>query len=275
MHDARPSPLPPGQLRCRGRRLGAERDDDEDRLAGGVVGQVLHQGHRVGVRPVQILQGDHQPIRPHPAQQPEHRLPLTAASPPTRSGQPHRSPATLPAAGRPGAAAMAPATGHRAADVCAAAAAAPQSQAGTGRWQRQGRPGPSRPAPAAGRHPRQLPDQAGLADAGLTRDDGAATPAGEHSGKGRLQRLDLGPPPHQDRAQHLPHHPSVPHRRQGRSAITRPTPARASGCRTYPPRPSTATAQNARIWTAILVIGIERASDHQAVIWSRPCLCRA
>jgi hypothetical protein len=70
----------------------------------------------------------------------------------------------------------------------------------------------------AGRHPRQLPDQAGLADAGLTRDDGAAAPAGEHSGQSRLQRLDLGLPPHQDRAQHFPHHPSVPHRRQGTSA---------------------------------------------------------
>jgi len=37
---------------------------------------------------------------------------------------------------------------------------------------------------SAGSHPRQLPDQAGLADAGLTRDDGAAAPAGERSGQG-------------------------------------------------------------------------------------------
>ena len=104
-----------------------------------------------------------------------------------------------------------------------------------------------------GSHPRQLPDQAGLADAGLTRDDGTAALAGERSGKGRLQRLDLGPPPHQDRAQHLPHDSSLPHRRQGRSVITRPTPARPA-CPTYSLRPL--TAQNAPIWTAILVIGI-------------------
>jgi len=71
----------------------------------------------------------------------------------------------------------------------------------------------------------------GMADVGLTRDDGTAALAGEHSGQGRLQRLDLGPPPYQDRAQHHPHHPSGPHRRQDRSVISRPTPARASGCR--------------------------------------------
>ena len=75
MHDARPSPLPPGQLRCRGRRISAEGDDEQEMLADGVVGQILHQGHRIRVGPVQILQGDHQPIRPQAAQQLQHRLP--------------------------------------------------------------------------------------------------------------------------------------------------------------------------------------------------------
>ena len=93
---------------------------------------------------------------------------------------------------------------------------------------------------------------------GLTRGDDAAAPARQRSGKGRLQRLDLRPPPHQDRAQHLAHDPSLPHRRQGRSMITRPTPAG--------PFPSALslipalTAQNARIWTAVLMIGAEWAS---------------
>jgi hypothetical protein len=55
-----------------------------------------------------------------------------------------------------------------------------------------------------GSHLRQLPYQAGLADASLTGDDGAAAMAGQRSGQGRLQGLDLGPPAYQDRAQHLP-----------------------------------------------------------------------
>ncbi len=64
-----------------------------------------------------------------------------------------------------------------------------------------------------------------VADASLTRDDHAAAPAGERPGQRRFQRPDLGPPPHQDRAQHIPHDSSLPHRRQRRSVITRPTPA--------------------------------------------------
>ena len=248
VHDARPSPLPPGQVRCRGRQLGAERDGEQDRLADGVVGQVLHQGHRVGVCPVQVLQGDHQPIRPQAAQQPQHRLPPDGlrVQPPARVSRPVVSHCFRQQDGQ----VRQP---WRQRQVIGQRTSAQQLQQrlshrpvrGAGR----GRDGPAhhdRNLPA-GRHPRQLPDQAGLADAGLTGDDGTATPAGEHSGQGRLQRLDLGPPPHQDWAQHFPHHPSVPHRRQGRSVITRPTPARASGCRTYRLRPSTATAQNTRI----------------------------
>ena len=75
MHDARPSPLPPGQVRCRGRRLRPKGDSEQHRLAGGVVSQVLDQRHRIRVRPVQILHRDHQPIRLQAAQQLQHRLP--------------------------------------------------------------------------------------------------------------------------------------------------------------------------------------------------------
>ena len=79
--------------------------------------------------------------------------------------------------------------------------------------------------PPVGGHLPQLAYQARLADTRLASDDSAAALAGQRPGKRRLQRLDLGPPPHQDRAQHIPHDSSVPHRRQRRSVITRPTPA--------------------------------------------------
>jgi hypothetical protein len=62
VHDARPSPLPPGEVRRRGRRLGPQRHREQQRLAARVVGQVLDQG-------------DHEPVRPQPAQQLQHRLP--------------------------------------------------------------------------------------------------------------------------------------------------------------------------------------------------------
>ena len=259
VHDARPSPLPPGQVRCRGRRLSAEGDGEQDRLAGGVVGQVLHQGHRIGVRPVQVLHGDHQPIRPQAAQQPQHRLPpdslrVHAAAQASRRAAGHCSRQQGGQVRQP----------RRQRGIIGQRTSPQQLQQGLShRPVRSASRGGDSPAHhhqhlPAGSHPRQLPHQAGLADASLTRDDGTAALTGERSGKGRLQRLDLGPPPHQDRAQHLPHDSSLPHRRQGRPVITRPTPAGP-----FPPallslRPL--TAQNARIWTAILVIGIERAS---------------
>ncbi len=254
VHHARPSPLPPGQVRCRGRRLSAEGDGEQERLAGDVVGQVLHQRHRIGVRPVQVLHGDHQPIRPQAAQEPQYCLPpdslaVHAAAQASRRAAGHCSRQQGGQVRQP----------WRQRGIIGQRPPPQQLQQGLGhRPVRSASRGGDRPARhhqhlPVGSHPRQLPYQAGLADAGLTRDDCAAALAGERSGKGRLQRLDLGPPPHQDRAQHLPHDSSLPHRRQGRSVITRPTPARPA-CPTYSLRPL--TAQNAPIWTAILVIGI-------------------
>jgi hypothetical protein len=145
----------------------------------------------------------------------------------------------LPAAGRSDAAAMAPARDHRPADVSAATAS---KASVTGRYGAPAEVGTARPIPtgtcrpaairASSRIRRDLPMP------GLTRDDDAAATARQRSGKGRLQRLDLRPPPHQDRAQHLAHDPSLPHRRQSRSMITRPTPAG------LPPPPRNCTASS-------------------------------
>ena len=82
-----------------------------------------------------------------------------------------------------------------------------------------------------------------------THQDSTAALAAERSSKGRLQHLDLGPAPYQDRAQHLPHDPSLPHRRQGWSVITRPTPplARPPTCPAYSLRPLTAEGPGRRL----------------------------
>ena len=260
VHDARPSPLPPGQVRCGGRRLGAEGAGEQERLVRGVVGEVLDQGHRVGVRPVQVLQGDHQPIGPQAAEQLQHRLPPDGlrVHPAARVSRPVISHCFRQQSGQ-----MRQPRGQR--QVIGQRTSPQQLQQGLShRPVRGARRGGDAPAHhdrhlPAGRHPRQLPDQAGLADAGLTRDDGAAALAGQRSGQGRLQRLDLGPPTYQDRAQYLPHDSSLPHRRQGPVSDQQADARRAlPACPAYSLRPL--TAQNAPIWTAVPVIGIQRAS---------------
>ena len=214
VHDARPSPLPPGQVRCRGERLSAKGDGEEKRLVDSVVGQVLDQGHRIGVRPVQVLHGDHQPIRPQAAQELQHRLPPDGlrVHPAARASRPvacHRSRQQDGQVRQPWC--QRGIIGQRPSPQQLQQGLSHRPVGGAGR----GGDGPAHHDrhPTVGGHLRQLPHQAGLADAGLASDDGAAAAAGERSVKRRPQRLDLSPPPHQDRAQYLPHDSSLPHRR--------------------------------------------------------------
>ena len=210
-----PFPAAAGEDPMRGWRLRAEGDGEQDRLAG-VAGQALHQGHRTGVRPVQVLQATTSPSAPGGARV-AAPLPLTACKSKPRPRRPAGPPATAPGS----------------------------------RTVRCGSHGASEGSPGSGRL------RSSCSKASVTGRYGPLADR-QRSGKGRLQRLDLRPPPHQDRPQHLAHDPSFPHRRQGRSMITRPTPAG--------PIPSALsliaalTAQNARIWTAVLMIGAEWAS---------------
>jgi hypothetical protein len=191
VHDARPSPLPPGKVRCRGRQLRTEGDDRQDRLAG-VVGQALHQGHRTGVRPVQVLQGDRQPISPRRRKSRSTAPPDGMQATPRPKRAAGRRP-PLPAEGRSDPAAMAPARDHRAADVSAAAAARPQSPAGMGRERRQGQPGQLLPTPAGRQPSAPAPASGGTCPLpGLTRNDDAA-PAPTALRRGPIPAL--GSPP--------------------------------------------------------------------------------
>ena len=215
VHDARPSPLPPGKIRCGGggsvrrgtaNRTGWPASSARHSTRDTVPGSAQCRSSRATTSP--SAPGGTRAAAP---------LPLTACKSKPRPRRPAGPPATAPGS----------------------------------RTVRCGSHGASEGSPGSGRL------RSSCSKASVTGRYGALADR-QRSGKGRLQRLDLRPPPHQDRPQHLAHDPSFPHRRQGRSMITRPTPAG--------PIPSALsliaalTAQNARIWTAVLMIGAEWAS---------------
>ena len=147
--------------------------------------------------------------QPQAAQEPQHRSPLTACKSKPRPRRPAGPPATAPGSrtvrcGSHGASEGSPGSG-RLRSSCSKASV-------TGRYGALAEVGTARPIPTGTCRPAAIRASCrirrDLPMPGLTRGDDAAATARQRSGKGRLQRLDLRPPPHQDRAQHLAHDPS-------------------------------------------------------------------
>ena len=74
MKYAGPAPLPAGHFQCGRRPVGAQGKYAQQRLAIKVLAKVLHQGHGVRVRPVQVLQHYDQALRREAPKKLDQRL---------------------------------------------------------------------------------------------------------------------------------------------------------------------------------------------------------
>ena len=188
--------------------LVAQGAEAEHPLGRQVVGQVLKQGQRLQVGPVQVLQHEQAPgLGGEHAQQPQHRLAeddqgfiagRALRRPPLRYQPPERGPERI--------------------QVCAVR----QAACPPGRHQRLGE-GPERRGHAAGHRPpgqhdqaarlrraRGLADQPRLPDPGFAGQEHDTAAACLRPDQGGLQVAGLVIPRHQHGAQHLPHRISIP-----------------------------------------------------------------